>query len=462
MLVKELRQGMRANTFTAVFLGMQLLLGILLGVALLASESERTGEMVSGIIMTFFVICVVLIQPLRGMNALSSEMRDHTIDLMTITRLTAWRIVLGKWIAIVSQSALLFVTIIPYLLMRYFFGGMNLLGEMTILICLFATSMALTALTVGLSACTLGMVRTLLPIALLLFMFSTMMGMRLMISAGGGSRGFFGGPTSTGDAVLGLVVILGILAYLGHQALSMGTSLIAPAAENHAMTRRLITLVSVIGLVVAGLFEFRNMDEILQFGLLVLVVPAMVIALSESSHVAPGLVARYQKRGGLGKLAAVFLLPGPASGYFFSLLLVAMVAATACGVLSRHSPLTEDNFIRMLGLWGTLLFPAALMRFFHRGDGQRIGPYVLLLAASLLICAILQTFANVAGDHMLVPFAWCPVVFAFGDVDHFQSATGYAIVLIVMILLNLVLFPRALRDVSAMFKSATKPPSGPS
>ena len=163
MLVKELRQGMRAKTFIAVFLSLQVFLGVMLFSAGAAASSDQVGSLISGIIFTFFAVAVLIVQPLRGISALSSEVKGNTIDMMVLTRLSAWRIVFGKWVAIVGQSALLFSTIIPYLILRYFFGGMNLFGEMVFLFLMFFTSMALTAITVGLSGCTSAIIRGALP-----------------------------------------------------------------------------------------------------------------------------------------------------------------------------------------------------------------------------------------------------------------------------------------------------------
>jgi ABC-type transport system involved in multi-copper enzyme maturation permease subunit len=118
MLVKELRQGMRTKAFVAVFLTLQIILGVILLSAGAAASSDDAGETISNIIFIFFSIAVLIIQPMRGITSLSSEVKGNTIDMMVLTRLSAWRIVTGKWASIVSQSALLLVTIIPYLILR--------------------------------------------------------------------------------------------------------------------------------------------------------------------------------------------------------------------------------------------------------------------------------------------------------------------------------------------------------
>lgn len=451
MLVKELRQGLRARVFTAVFLCLQLLLGLLLLGAMLASESERTGSIVSGIILTFFIIAVVLIQPLRGMGALSSEMRDHTIDLMTLTRLTSWRIVLGKWVAIVSQSALLLVTIVPYLILRYFFGGMNMLGEVTVFVCLFAASMALTAFTVGLSGCRLGVARVLIPVALVIILFFVFLSISISMSMGGGTGGPFGGSATTSENVMSVVLLLVVLAYLGYQSLSMGASLIASSAENHAFVRRLMTLAAMVALAVAGVMMVDSAHiELLVYVLFPLVaVPAGVIALSESGHVAPGLVGRLRERGMIGRFAVVFLIPGRASGYFFTVLL----AGFGFVMLGCMGDMDDEIFIRLLGMWGSLLFPAVLLRFIQRGDVQRIGPYLLVLFSTLVFWVILQSFAQVAGGKTMLMFAWCPVVFTLGDVDAFESSSGGLAILATLVILNAILAVGAIREMRLLFRT---------
>jgi ABC-type transport system involved in multi-copper enzyme maturation permease subunit len=185
MLVKELRQGLRTKAFIGVFLTLQIVLGIILLGAGTASTSDHAGSTISNIIFIFFSIAVIIIQPMRGMGALSSEIKGNTIDMMVLTRLSAWRIVVGKWSAIVSQSALILVTIIPYLILRYFFGGMNLVGEVVLLLLIFFTSASLTAVTVGLSASPSVILRSILPmvgipigsyIILMMLMYSRMGG----------------------------------------------------------------------------------------------------------------------------------------------------------------------------------------------------------------------------------------------------------------------------------------------
>jgi hypothetical protein len=450
MLVKELRQGTRARTFTIIFLGMQLLLGLLMMTAMIASESEQAGGMVSGIVFTFFILAVVVMQPLRGINALSSEMRDQTIDLMTLTRLTSWRIVLGKWVAIVSQSALLMVTIIPYLIMRYFFGGMNLVAEITALLCLFGASMALTAFAVGISACKLMLARVLLPVAVGLGIFFSLVFASFSMAMGG--SGPFG-MSMDDDWILQVSVYFATLLYLGHQVMSMGASLIASASENHALTRRIITLLALVAVAVPAAIYRSGNDEVIWFFFVpIVVVPAMVIALSETGQVAPRVIERFRRFGVLGMVAGAFLIPGRASGYLFTLLVVGAVAVMMVTFRVIGQSFWNDEMVRLAGIWGALLFPAVLLRFIQRDDSQRVGGYVLILIASIFCAGVMHAFAEAAGDETLLLFAWFPAVYIFGDVDAYNSASGLFLILAMLLILNGLLAVGSIRDLNEKFR----------
>src|ERR1035437_8129724 len=85
MLVKELRQGLRASTFVIVFLVLQAILAMVLLATASASGPDMAGQTISGIIFLCFGLAVLVIQPLRGIGALSSEIKGNTLDLMVMT-----------------------------------------------------------------------------------------------------------------------------------------------------------------------------------------------------------------------------------------------------------------------------------------------------------------------------------------------------------------------------------------
>ncbi len=416
MLVKELRQGLRAKTFIAVFLSLQVALATMLLSASASSSSHQAGSVISGVIFSFFAIAVLLIQPLRGITALSSEIKGNTIDMMVLTRLSAWRIVFGKWVAIVSQSALLLAAIVPYLILRYFFGGMNLFAEMVLLALLFLTSMALTAVTVGFSGSSSVIIRALLPVfgipvMLYSFLMLLIFGMGRM-----GTQGLFAFlALDSPESRIAVFAYVTSITYLGWSSLSLGASLIAPAAENHATLRRLITLLLFTAL--APFIFLKKIDlDLLPFLLFLVLAPAFSIALTESNHLTASVRQSFTRRGLPGKLAALFLAPGWPSGVFFTTLLTAFAVLAFLWLSAGTRPMlfgnNNDLWIVSLSLLGWLLFPATIQSLSSKSGHQRISSYLLLLLGTGVLCGVLSLLADtMSNSGFLWLFIWNPLVF---------------------------------------------------
>ncbi len=405
MLVKELRQGMRTKAFVGLFLTLQIILGVILLSAGAAASSDEAGEKISSIIFIMFSIAVLIIQPMRGITALSSEVKGNTIDMMVLTRLSAWRIVTGKWASIVSQSALLLVTIIPYLILRYFFGGMNLVGEIVFLAVLFLSSTTLTAVTVGLSATSSVILRTLLLIALPFFLS---LGVGRSFGGSGMSTYF---ALDTEDSRVFLSIYLAACAYLGFFMLSIGTSLIAPYAENHSTLRRLISLVVTIIAAVLGSMSFTDTDA-LPFFLTLVLLPVFAISLSEFAPLAAPTYRKFAKRGALGQLAGLFLFPGWASGFFFCLVLIAISAFPF--LINQPSYGGQDHFIYGLACLAGLLFPAVIINTFRINGPQRVSNYVVILIGSIVLSTVLAAITHsLSNENLLWLFCWIPPTLMF-------------------------------------------------
>ncbi len=447
MLVKELRQGLRAKTFIGVFLALQIFLAVMLFSAGASSTSDHVGSVVSGIIFTFFSIAVLVVQPLRGVGALSSEVKGNTIDMMVLTRLSAWRIVFGKWVAIVSQSALLLATIIPYLILRYFFGGMNLVAELVFLLLMFLTSMALTAVTVGLSGCSSVIVRSLLPVLGLPVLLWTLLVMSFS-GVMGGSGLFDALALDSSGSRIGVVAYLVAIVYLGGSMLSLGASLIAPAAENHAFLRRIVALVAMLGLLALGLFSTID-DDLLITLVSVIAVPAIVIALTESAPLVSIVCKPFVKRGVLGKAAGCFLYPCWPSGIFYAIALGLLGIAIFFmkTVTGSGGPDKEDAII-LLSLSGAFYFPAIWQTFLFRGDGQRVAHYLLLLVGSLIMLGVLTALSSSMNNGVFLWFfAWHPLAYiAMMNESPVSDETLLAGVVILDLILLSILLVRALMD----------------
>ncbi len=457
MLVKELRQGLRAKTFIGVFLALQIFLAVMLFSASAASNSDQVGGIVSGVLFSFFAIAVIVVQPLRGTNALAAEIKGQTIDMMVLTRLSAWRIVFGKWFAIVSQSALLLSAIIPYLILRYFLGGMNLVGEIVFLFLLFLTSMGITAVTVGLSGCTSVIVRSLLPVIGLPFLAYLLLMLSFSGAMGGGNSLIEICALDSTESRIGVLCYILAIIYLSYSLLSMGASLIAPAAENHSAVRRLLALALLAATAFSGFFEL--LDEAPTIILICLIaIPAVIIALVESGPLVQTVRRPFEKFGPPGKLLGHFLYPTWSSGVFFAVILtiLAIISIFGHGLLipgsttmlrDFFSSSDADDKVIVFAIAGGFFFPALWQMIFFRGEGQRVANYLLILTGSYVLLGVLSALTNAMESSIfLLFFAWNPLVFLpIMDEGSFRDSTLLVAILFIVSLTFLALLLGAVR-----------------
>lgn len=409
MLVKELRQGLRARTFVAVFLALQVMLAFVLLVSTAARNHAHAGTVISSIIFFFFSLAVLVIQPLRGIGVLHSEIKSNTIELMVLTRLSAWRIVLGKWISIVSQSALLLIAIVPYIMLRYFFGGMNLAAELVLLGLIFATSAAATAVTVGISAIPSILFRGLAPLCGVIFLLSSLVpliftGFRSLLSVG---------TLDTSDVRWGVLVYLLGLCYGSWTALGIGASMIAPASENHSTIRRLVALVLLVAAaLISGLSDVLRPEVGISM-ILLIGIPAAFTALSDRGVVLPPVSKSFERFGPIGRLSGIFLYPGWQSGTFFTLLFYLLSVLVMNGLWPDEM---GDDLIPWLNcVAGSLLFPAVIATFLQRRFRDRLSTYLSVLVSSVVVTMVLVILTETVGvstssGGFLWLFCWLPPV----------------------------------------------------
>lgn len=150
MVVKELRQGLRARLYGETIAGFHLVLLVLLFPILNFGQSSGV-EGAQRLLWWIFTGVLVLLLPLRGLSALFQERRENTLDTLLLTNLSAGRIVWGKWLAIASQITVTGISLIPYTIILYAAGGISLTESLTSLLRLGMLGLTLTAAYVALS-----------------------------------------------------------------------------------------------------------------------------------------------------------------------------------------------------------------------------------------------------------------------------------------------------------------------
>lgn len=164
MMVMELRQALRGKMFVVPFIGIH----VAMIFALLADLTHITGTSptpysLKGILLSiadpsgqawFWIVAGILllvVMPWAGLSALKRETEAKNIELLLITNLSRWRIVLGKWLVLCALGTLVAITMLPYLLVRYFAGGMNVPATLYTAISLLVFNATANATAIGLS-----------------------------------------------------------------------------------------------------------------------------------------------------------------------------------------------------------------------------------------------------------------------------------------------------------------------
>jgi hypothetical protein len=416
MLVKELRQGMRAKAFLGVFLALQAFLAMVMLLGIWTGSSSDAGDVVSKIIFFFFTAAVLCIQPLRAINALHGEIKSGAIDLMVLTRLSARRIALGKWSAIMAQNLLLFVAIAPYLILRYFFGGMNLFAELLTMVTIFAASGCVTAINVGVSANGAVLLRSLLPLIAGAFLFFS----TCSICFSGALDAILGWMSMEADyswAIYGSLVLGSV--YFSWMLFSMAAAAIAPMAENHSTLNRLIALV--VMAMVAGIMYASDTDvEAYPMAMGLVAAPALLFALCEPAYLLPIVTKPFIKRGPAGRMLGWVLYPTYSAGVFYSLGMIAFLVMLTLNLIQKSY---IDSAIPVMNLCcSSMLFSAVLMRIFRRKITNLQGAYIGFTAAGFIILGVVAAVCeSMNNKNAAFLFCWIPQVNLF-TLDHDEES----------------------------------------
>ena len=156
MVVKELRQGLRARGFVVPFLVLHALVLAAVALEYLLSRTAATASPLlraaagePGLFWLAVYAVVAGVMPLRLMDSLRGESEGRNAELLLLGGLTRWQIVRGKWLVQALLSLLSLVSLLPYMLVRYFFGGVELVPN-------FFSFGSVTAAALGPSGCVLG------------------------------------------------------------------------------------------------------------------------------------------------------------------------------------------------------------------------------------------------------------------------------------------------------------------
>ena len=396
MLVKELRQGLRTRGFVATLLAFQVLMLVLTLIALSTQNAETAGSRAASAALSGFFWVVVAVQlifvtPSRALGGLQLEMEARTIDLLMLTRLTAWRVVLGKWISLLAQATLLLVAMLPYMVVRYFTDNADLVGDLGVCLTMLGVCGVLTA--AGLWGSGVAkLVRVLMAVALVMVMgnFIGLIGSLF-------TRRVPGSHTPFGSAIeMPIDLLNGAL--LTAFFLVNAVRNIAPAAENHSLFARMLPLLAVTAAAVAeaagshgvALRQLSLAAAFLGF--------VLMFELASARTPMPTHWRNWHGRGAVSRFMGRMVMPGWPGAFLAGLVLTAawtavalmILPAGAAGSVSQAKHIAWLAFLAFAGL----AFPAVVQSCIRRSPVPRPLLYFVGLVTPALLSGLALALAE--------------------------------------------------------------------
>ncbi len=397
IVVKELRQGLKSRAFVAIATLLQGGMAFIFVLAALSGMQPGSGgvDTLSGFFWFMLWLPLVFFMPGRALQSVVEETKLQTLELVQMTRMRSLRIVLGKWLALSVQSLLLVLAILPYFVLRYFFGGVNLAGDLTNLVSLLALSLVLTA--AGLAASTLKPgLRIVIVIVSVLFMLSVGQMIALMSVFGG--RGPFGGFSWSGG--IGPSLAAGFILLAAHCwfFLLQAAGHLSTQAETYTPQKRALALGTVVVMLAVWLL---HQTTGIDFRILGLLAPLVLWSVAEA------LVEAQEANGHVFKRRLWFCFqPGWASGLFFALIVFALIYLGAAYGVPYADPEDFATMNRGFVIFiGAVLTPALILTRFNRIRQRLLLYWLLHLLFALAFLVVLLT-ANRPGMNESAALHW--------------------------------------------------------
>jgi len=410
IVVKELRQGLKSRSFIGSFMALQGLMVLSMCIYFATIHKGTDLTFADGLFWFIVGLLLIVIMPLRGFQAIHEEQKNNTLEMVFLTQMSSWDIAFGKWLALIVQLLLLVCAVLPYMVLRYFIGAINIAEDLISLFSQILVAMLLVAAGVGFSGWKSKLLRGLIIAGAVMSLYMIPLGIF------GISRSL--GHVSFNEPYMWLFGISGAILMMLF-FVEYGAYIIAPPAENHAWRKRTLALI-IFGLF-NGLALYSKQEELVFLGLIFLV-PVCIDALCEPLYLIPSLYRVSGRVGPLRRFVYRFFYPGWPSGFLF---VNAMMALTSVSIITL-GPDFDDMALFLVSLIGTLFMPLAIILLFRRQKENLIQPYLMiqliffiismvfvvasfsldfdsnLLAGVLPISSLIMVIAEKSSDTMMV------------------------------------------------------------
>ncbi len=329
ILIKETRQALKSRQFLVTFSAILVAsLGWTIAGSLSMMPQIYSQPSAARMLIGYYVVLAIpmmLVVPLAAYRSLEVEIDDGTLELLSISALSSWQIVLGKLASAVLQMLLYLVVLLPCVAYAYTLRGVDLPAVALMVAIVVAAASTVTVFALALAPVSRGRggrIATLLVVLGTLLLVEYLIGYTvvILINEGNPLPGIW-----TAYAVAAATLVCGSGSYL---LLTTTAALLTPESENRSTPVRIAMLIftlTALGMaafaIEAGQPEDRQSQDFAAGGLLIsLTVLAVVwtyggsLLVAESDQLTPR-VTRTLPATMAGR--AILTFPDPRAGNRF-------------------------------------------------------------------------------------------------------------------------------------------------
>jgi ABC-type transport system involved in cytochrome c biogenesis permease component len=345
ILIKETRQALKSRQFVGTF-SVLLIAAFAWTVAgsLSLMPLIYTTPSAPRMLIGYYVVLAIpmlLVVPLAAYRSLEAEIDDGTLELLSITALSPWQIVLGKLASASLQMMLYLVALFPCVAYAYTLRGVDLPTLALMMAVLITAALALTIVALAfapLARGRTGRISTLLVVLMVLLLAEYLVGSGVIYTI------LYGNPLTLGWTVYLLITSILLTVSIGHLLLTVTAAQLTPESENRSSGVRwsILTLTILIFMFNAFSIEWLREDR---EQVLMVFFPSMfflaglwtfsgALMAAESSSMTPR-IQRELPGNLLSRALLLFFTPGPATGLVFACLGTLLVTAGLFAGLER-------------------------------------------------------------------------------------------------------------------------------
>jgi hypothetical protein len=326
ILVKETRQALKSRQFVITFsvLLFAALAWTIIGSLSMMPRIYSTPSAPRMLIGYYLVLALpmLLVVPLAAYRSLEGEIDDGTLELLSITTLSPWQIVLGKLASAMLQMLLYFVALFPCVAYAYTLRGVDLPTTVLMIGTLLVAAILLTILALffaPLAQSRTGRICTLLVVMLILLGAEWGLGAMLIMMIVDGN------PLSSEQLFFVIIATVTLAISAGHLLLTATAVQLTPESENRSTRIRLSVMILSAILVGLSVLALRMLPG--DQGVVTAMLGVMALAglwtfcgsmMAAESPIMTPRIRRELPSSFAARAILTWLTPGPVTGLVFA------------------------------------------------------------------------------------------------------------------------------------------------